>query len=119
MRWPRPEFDKADKCDSSLRSRCSGCGAEIVAQGEFCNDGGTLLDVQPELPFLTRDVLKELTMFTIADNLVRLVMRQSAAQELPIDNQTPASTASAVDPARAPKLTSCQSAKSHKLLKSV
>jgi hypothetical protein len=39
--------------------------------------------------------------------------QEAAAQELPVDDHTPASTASAVSPARARRLTSCHSAKSH------
>ena len=45
--------------------------------------------------------------------------QETAAQELPLDGQTPASTASAVGPARPQRLTSCHSGKSHYLVLSV
>jgi hypothetical protein len=78
MRCPRSEFDNPDECGSSLRSRCSGCGAENVAQAEFCNESGTPLTGQPAPPSSTPGVLEALTVLVIVYNLMCLVMLGSA-----------------------------------------
>ena len=49
----------------------------------------------------------------------RAACQKTAGQELPVDAHTPATTASAVDPASARRLTSCHSTQSHYTSKSV